>query len=100
MRGMATPAALVMTSGTLASAVSGAIAAAIGEPTTPSRIWTWSRVISSWATRLPTSGLAAVVALDDLDLDAGRQILLVLLDVEIDALLHLVAGLARKPGSC
>ena len=37
IRGIATPAALVRISGTRASSVSGAIAAAIGEPTRPSR---------------------------------------------------------------
>jgi len=50
----------MITSGTLASAVSGAIAAAIGEATRPARICTWSRVISSCAWRLPTSALLLV----------------------------------------
>jgi hypothetical protein len=60
MRGIAEPAAFIITSGTLASAVSGAIAAAIGEDTSPARICTWSRVISSCASRLPTSALLLV----------------------------------------
>jgi hypothetical protein len=46
----------VMTSGTFASWVSGAMAAAIGEPITPTMSCTWSRVMSAWATRLPVSG--------------------------------------------
>ena len=41
-------------------------------------------------------GGSGIVALDELDLDARRQVLLVRLDVEIDALLHLVASLGEK----
>ena len=78
---MTEPAAFMMTSGTLASVATGAIAAALGDQTTPARNCTWSRVTSSCARRLATSGLGAgVVALDELDVDARRQILLVLLE--------------------
>ncbi len=41
---------------------------------------------------------AGVVALDQLQLDAGRQILLVLLDVEIEALLDLIAEGGLRTG--
>src|ERR1700733_3375928 len=95
---METPAALVITSGILASAVNGAIAAAIGEPITPSKMFTLSRVMSSWATRLPTSGAGAVVALDNLDGDTGWKIFGVLFGVKIDALLHLIARGREEPG--
>src|SRR3984957_17776390 len=43
-------------------------------------------------------GGGGIVAPDDLDLDARRQVLLVLLDVEVYAFLHLVAGLGEKSG--
>jgi len=59
MRGIAEPpAAMLINSGTFASAVKGAIAAATGDRMTPVSNCTCSRVISSCASRLPTSGLA------------------------------------------
>src|SRR4030088_32412 len=56
IRGMETPAALVRIRGILASAVSGAIAAAIGEPITARRVFTLSRVMGFCAARLPPPG--------------------------------------------
>jgi len=50
----------MMTNGIFASAVSGAIAAAFGEASSPASNCTWSRVISSCATRFATSGLGPV----------------------------------------
>ena len=41
---------------------------------------------------------AGVVAGHELDLDARRQVLLMLLDVELDALVELVAGLRERTG--
>jgi len=38
------------------------------------------------------------VADDELDLQIGRQVLLVLLDVEPQAFVHLIAGLRERPG--
>ena len=43
-------------------------------------------------------GAGSIVALDQLELDALRQILLVQLQVEIDRLLRLIGGLRDKPG--
>ncbi len=60
MRTMPGPEAFISMSGTLASAVSGAIAAAQGVHTTPARICTFSRVMSSCARRFATSGLGPV----------------------------------------
>ena len=58
MRGIADPpAAMLISSGTFASAVSGATAAAIGERMTPANSCTCSRAINSCASRLPTSGV-------------------------------------------
>src|SRR5580700_9813052 len=57
--GIVTKRCEIAASGILASAVNGAIAAAMGEPMTPSKMFTLSRVMSSCATRLPTSGLVA-----------------------------------------
>ncbi len=51
------PAAMLIKSGTLASAVNGAIAAATGDKMMPVNSWTCSRAISSCASRLPTSGV-------------------------------------------
>ena len=42
--------------------------------------------------------IGGIVAPQDLELDARRQILLVLLDVQIDGLLRLVRCLGDKPG--
>ncbi len=52
--------AFMMMNGTFASAVSGAIAAALGVQTTPVRMCTFSRTISSCARRLAVSGLIPV----------------------------------------
>jgi hypothetical protein len=57
---MFTPAAFALMNGTLASAVSGAIAAAFGVQTVPTRNWTLSRTMSSCARRLATSGFGPV----------------------------------------
>jgi hypothetical protein len=52
--------AFMMTNGTFASAVSGAIARALGVTITPARKSTLSRTTSSCASRLATSGLGPV----------------------------------------
>src|SRR5262249_4671490 len=98
MRGIATPAALVMTSGIFASAVSGATAAAIGEPTMPSSACTRSRVINSCATRLPTSGAAVPSPRLHPTLPPGGRYLFARLHVQGDALFHFVAGLGEEAG--
>ena len=53
-------AAFMMMSGTFASVTSGAIANAFGVHITPVSSWTLSRVISSCARRLATSGFGPV----------------------------------------
>jgi hypothetical protein len=85
-----------MTSGTLASAVSGATAAAMGVADDSQQYLHALARDQFLCHALADLGSRRVIAADQLDLDARWQILLVCLDGETDALIHLVALLGEK----
>ena len=91
-------AAFMTTMNFLASTETPAAASALGVSTKPPRMSTPSRTTSSCASRLATSGATPPgVPADELELLAGNRVAL-LLDVELDGVVHLRGGIGELAG--